>query len=70
MNQNSSDVNVGVQFPMGAVDDDTAATAASLPALPGPGGIVERLGQQFQYPRAQPDDQMSERPANNLGEIG
>lgn len=56
------------QFQMGATSSD----ALSATKLPGPGGIVDRLGQQFQLPRAQTDAEIGDRSSggNNLGEIG
>jgi hypothetical protein len=57
------------QYQLGATSDEAkmASQIAKSP-IPGPGGIVERLGQQFQYPRASPDAQMSQRPGINVGE--
>lgn len=62
------------QFQMGATSDQAKLEAElQQNALPGPGAIVDRLGQQFQYPRADIDSQVGERHGNggnNLGEIG
>lgn len=48
------------QFQLGATSDEAKmhAQIAASP-IPGPGGIVSRLGQQFQLPRAEPDSGMS-----------
>lgn len=55
------------QLPFGAVAGDQNATEAAIGELPGPGGIVSR---QFQLPRAEPDANISDRPALSTGEIG
>lgn len=60
---------VSPQYQLGATADEAKmASQISSSPIPGPGGIVERLGQQFQYPRASPDAQMSQRPGINVGE--
>ena len=56
------------QFQLGATSEDAVRAELSDLPLPGPGAIVERLGQQFQLPRAAPDAQMSDRPGINTGE--
>jgi hypothetical protein len=51
---------VNPQYQLGATSSDAEMEnqiAKSL--IPGPGAIVDRLGQQFQLPRAQPDASMS-----------
>jgi len=40
------------QLTMGAVAGDQTKTEESIGPLPGPGAIVQRLGQQFHLPRA------------------
>jgi hypothetical protein len=48
------------QYQLGATSDDAEMeNQIAKNPIPGPGGIVERLGQQFQLPRAQPDASMS-----------
>lgn len=57
------------QFPLGATSDEAAINQQLVRSpLEGPGGIVSRLGYQFELPRAQPDSQMSKRPGMNVGE--
>jgi hypothetical protein len=48
------------QFQLGATTDE-AETYVSLTRnnIPGPGGIVERLGHQFQMPRASVDSEIN-----------
>lgn len=48
------------QFQLGASSDE-AVTALQIQRMPleGPGGIVKRLGQQFEMPRSQPDSSIS-----------
>lgn len=48
------------QFQLGATSSDAEMhNQLAKSPIPGPGGIVERLGQQFTLPRAEPDSQMS-----------
>lgn len=59
------------QYPFGPTVDEalTHKQIVDSPVGP-PGNIVQRLGQQFQMPAASPTSTMSNRPGNNLGEIG
>jgi hypothetical protein len=51
-----SEAPVQPQYQLGATASEAAmATQVASNPLQGPGGIVDRLGQQFQIPRAQPD---------------
>lgn len=48
------------QFQLGATADEAAvASQVARSPIPGPGGIVGRLGQQWQLPRAQTDSEIS-----------
>jgi len=56
------------QYQLGATSSEAAmAEQVANNPLAGPGTIVQRLGQQFQMPKAQPDATMSNRPASNAG---
>jgi hypothetical protein len=57
MTQNDeSQAPVSPQYQMGATANEAKMSAQiARSPIPGPGGIVERLGQQFQLPRASTD---------------
>jgi len=56
------------QYQLGATSSEAEmAEQVALNPLAGPGTIVQRLGQQFQMPKAEPDAAMSNRPGGNLG---
>lgn len=58
------------QFALGATADEANMHQQLVRSpLEGPGGIVNRLtNQQWQFPRASPDANMSDRPGINVGE--
>ena len=61
-NPNTNNITQGPspQYTLGATASDAkeANEVANSP-LPGPGGIVERMGQQFQMPRAGVDSEIN-----------
>lgn len=48
------------QYQLGVTSDEAKMSAQiARNPIPGPGGIVDRLGQQWQLPRAQTDSEIS-----------
>lgn len=70
-NDPAHDPTPGPQFPLGASSSEASIHAQLVRnPLPTQGGIVDKIGQQFQLPAASPSTGMSNRPGTNVGEIG